>query len=111
MTSTTQGAGVTLDEGEVFNFRVVAKNKSGRELPVTDASVDNLNPSVGVAVVDPATGVGTFTASSDTVGGTFLIPKAGGVEGAEFPIAVQTDVTVATVELVPVPDAVVIVPA
>lgn len=88
-------------EGQVLNFTVVAKNKFGTVVPISDAVVALDDPTLGSLTVNPDGTAGVFTAATGKAGTVNLTPSAGGVTGAAFPVNVKADATVATVELVP----------
>lgn len=88
-------------EGGVLNFKVVAKNRFGTVVPVTDAAVVLDNPDLGTVSVSGDGSGGVFTAATGKAGAVGLTPSAGGVIGPAFPVAVVADSEVASVELVP----------
>jgi hypothetical protein len=88
-------------EGGSFTFTVVAKNKFGTVLPVTDAAVSVDNPDLGAVTVNADGTGGVFTAAVGKDGDLNLVPSAGGVQGTPFQLTVSGDTTVASVEIVP----------
>jgi hypothetical protein len=85
-------------EGDSFKFEVVAKNKFGKRVKVSNAAV-TLDPAEGTVSVDADGTNGVFTAGSAA---TVLKPSAGGVTGADFAVEVTPDLAVATVAIQPV---------
>lgn len=92
-------------EGGSFSFTVVAKNKFGTVVAISDASV---TASAGTASVDADGKNGVF---AGPVGVSVLTAAAGGKTSDAFPVEVKADTTVATVEIVPDVATVEIVPA
>lgn len=90
-------------EGGTFEFKVVAKNKSGTVLTISDAAVALDDSTHGSVTVSPDGSGGVFTATS--AGAVTLTPSAGGVTGTPFPLTITPDMVVATVEIVPNPPA------
>ena len=87
-------------EGGTFAFTVVAKSKSGRVVPVTDAAVALGDPALGTVSVNGDGSNGAFVAGSND-GTEAMVPSAGGVTGTLFSIDITPDLAVATVEIVP----------
>src|SRR5574337_789045 len=89
-------------EGGVFQFIVVAKNKFGTVVPVTDAAVAADNAALGSLVVNHDGTGGVFTAATGTTGTVTLTPSAGGVTGTPYPLDVVADMLVTSVTIQPV---------
>jgi hypothetical protein len=71
-------------EGGVLNFKVVAKNKFGTVLSVSDAAVSVSDASFGsVSVAADGTG-GVFQSVPGVVGQVTLVATAGGLTSAPF---------------------------
>jgi hypothetical protein len=92
-------------EGQVFRFTVVAKTASGRVVTPTTAAVTLDNAVFGDVTVNPDGTGGVFTSFVGQVGTVNLLPSAEGVTGSPFPVDVQADNVITSVEIVP--DAVV----
>lgn len=90
-------------EGGTFEFTVVAKNKSGTVIAVTDAAVALDSGDFGTVTVSPDGSGGVFTATK--AGAVVMTPSAGGVTGTPYPLTVTPDTVVVTVEIVPNPPA------
>lgn len=93
-------------EGGTFGFIVVAKNKFGTTLPITDATVA-VDAPVGSATINSDGSNGVFTAGTGAAGSCNLVAKVAGVESAPFGIDVVADTAVASVEIQPAAPAVV----
>src|SRR5574337_804322 len=90
-------------EGGVFQFIVVAKNKFGTVVPVTDVAVATDNAALGSLVVNHDGTGGVFTAATGTTGTVTLTPSAGGVTGTPYPLDVVADMTIVSVTIQPAP--------
>lgn len=84
-------------EGGVFNFEVIARNKFGKRIAISDAGVTLSDATLGTVSVNPDGTNGVFTASGGVEGTEVLTPSAAGVVGTEFPLAVVPDNVVASV--------------
>lgn len=93
-------ADATIVQGGTFTFTVVAKNRLGTVIPVTDAAVALADPSLGSVTLNGDGTAGVFT-SSGAVGSEVLTPSAGGTTGTPFALDVQADTAVASVTIVP----------
>jgi hypothetical protein len=90
----------TLVEGGILNFTVVARNKFGTIVSVSDASVTLSDATLGSVSVSADGSAGVLTASTGVVGSGELVASAAGVSSAPFSFDVVADTTVATVEVV-----------
>lgn len=88
-------------QGEDFKFTVVCKNKHGVVVPATDVTVAASPTTLGTVVVVADGSAGVFTAAVDQVGPVSLMATAAGVPSPAYPLTVEADVVVSTVEIVP----------
>jgi len=93
-------------EGGTFNFEVVARNKFGTRVAVSDAAVALSDDTLGSVTVNPDGTGGVFTAKTGVQGTEQMTPSAAGVTGSAFALPVVADNAVASVgiEVVPLAD-------
>jgi hypothetical protein len=90
-----------MNEGATLNFKVVAKNALGREVPDAGVSVTSDNPALGTLTYDAASQTGSFVAGT-TDGTANLTATDGKITSAAFPVTISADNTPATLEIVAV---------
>jgi len=88
-------------QGDSLKFTVVCKNKHGVVVPSADAAVTVSPATLGSVTAGVDGSAGSFTADAHQVGVGALVATAGGVSSAPFPVSVEADVAIATVEIVP----------
>lgn len=93
----------TVKKGGTFTYKVVAKNKDGDVLPISDATVLVSPDGLGSNSVNPDGTGGAFV--SGAAGTVSLTPVAGGVTGTPFSLEITFDTTIASVTIVPDPPA------
>lgn len=92
-----------VSEGGTFNFEVVARNKFGKRLPISDAAVALSDATLGAVTVSVDGTAGVFTAATGVEGTEVMTPSAAGVTGAPFELPVVADAVVASVTIEEVP--------
>lgn len=99
-------------EGGTYGFMVVAKNKFGTVVPVSDAAVALSDSALGSATVPGDGKACSFVANTGVTGTEVMTPSAGGVTGEPFSLPVVPDTVVASVSIQPLaPATVEVVPA
>ena len=90
-------------EGGTFNFEVVARNKFGTRVTISDATVVLSDSTLGAVSVNPDGTNGVFTAATGVAGTEMLTPTASGVTGDPFSLPVVADNVVASVAIEEMP--------